>query len=243
MAYRTAWLRFRSLSTQYLSSSANNDRSTSTTIDSESRSGPSVVFWVSTRENIAMPYDDHPELAPPPFGSGDSTPIEQTARFDHVLRFIEAKGGRYQRGRKEFAAELDVSEYCLRRVIERGTALGLLKLTASAHPMVGQGGRFPTLYELLVPVDEWLANRERIIAACQESGRRAKRARQARTRTARKKAQVAVAVEAAAIRPQAIARRAATAPPIPFTAPVMHGTVDDLDVDAWYGAVDFDDVD
>lgn len=191
-----------------------------------------------------MAYDTHPELRPAPFGTErNARPIEFTPRFDHVIRFLDEKGGTYQRARAPFAQELDVTPYCLRRVLERAKDLGLIRIIATAHPTVGFGGRFPSTYELMIPFTEWIERRDDIVGVEREKRRRAKSQTRKRDQTVRRRITTSTMAEAASARDRAQERRATEAPPIPFGSPAAIGNVLDsgFDVDAWANAVDFDD--
>lgn len=87
-----------------------------------------------------------------------SVPIELSERFAGLVKFLDDKGGRYQRQRVVFAAEVGLTEHQLRILTKRAVELGILDIVSQGPPMIGLG-RFPNEYVLRLTYERFMETR------------------------------------------------------------------------------------
>ena len=86
-------------------------------------------------------------------------PRELSERFANFVRFLDSKGGKYQRTRILFAEELQLpSPWALQQLTSRAEELGILDIERTGHPMIGEG-RFPNTYRLKISYADFCERR------------------------------------------------------------------------------------
>lgn len=179
-----------------------------------------------------MPYADETRM----------TRLERTERFDRVLIFLRDKGGTYQRRLEDFAGDVELTMNSLRAVLRRLEEHKLIRIEATASPVIGSG-RFPNTYKLLVTPESWWKRREGYLEGLAHK-------KQAVALSIRHEAERAIlAAERAQARQErdrkaellVLERRAALLPaPAPLEVVYEPVPAGELDVDAWADAYDFD---
>ena len=161
----------------------------------------------------------------------DRTPVVLTQRFVDFIAFLEGRGGKYQRTRAGLAADTGLTDNKLRHITQRGVELGVLRVERITPPMVGVGA-LPNRYVLLMTTQQWLERRDGLLA---DEAARKKAARDAR-RPPKK-------IKRSPIPNRAVALAKVESPMAVTASPAERARVaadEDLDVDAWAGAIDFD---
>lgn len=164
-------------------------------------------------------------------GTYDTTPIAETERFVEWLRYLHARGGRLQMKRTEIASALDIGSWSARRIIDRAVELGVIRIERGHPGAIGQGSIAST-YVLLMTPDQFIAQRDALVA-------RAKAERDARKGVRQKGKQAPRSVDQNKQPRQPPPE--STLPPLPSAEAIAeHAGDQHLDVDAWADAVDFD---
>lgn len=172
--------------------------------------------------------------ASPPDAETPTTPVELTARFVSMLRYLEAHGGTVQRTVEKLVEDLNAGSYnAVKMMMARAVEIGVISRTGMAHPTIGVG-RLPNVYRLLMSPDEYVARRDvlrqvMLEKRAQAKGRAKTAKRAAKRATARQRDEILDAVH------QAVET--------PASATVIHPEypeLPDAEVAAWADAVDFD---